>query len=120
MADEITVSLSLSFTKSPAATQSVSETSKSFDVTGAKFTKGVQNVGTSAEAIGLGDIGTAGWFFIKNLDTTNYVEVLDAVAGDACLKLKAGEFACGRFGAAAPAVKANTAACNVEYLIIED
>jgi len=120
MADEINVTGLLSFEKSPAAKISVGVSAAKFTVTGTKYVHGLQNVGTAAEAIGLGDIGTPGYFFIKNLDATNYLEILSATDGSVLLKIKAGEFAIGRFGAAAPAAKANTAAVNIEYLIVED
>jgi hypothetical protein len=120
MADELTINAGLTFTKAPAASQNVAVSPTTFDVTGSKFTRGVQEIGTSPEVIGLDDIGTPGWFYIKNLDDTNYVEILDATDGAACLKLKPGEFAIGRFGSAAPAANADTAACDIEKLIIED
>ena len=120
MADEITVTGLLAVTKSPAAAESVGESALTFDLTGTKHVKGIQNIDTSAEAIGLGDVGTPGWFFIKNIDPTNFVEILASTVGDVLLKLKAGELAVGRFGAAAPAAQADTAACNIEFLIIED
>lgn len=120
MADEITVTGLLAFEKSPAAEVSVGESAKTFDVTGSKYVTGVQEAGTSAEAIGLGDVGTPGFFFIKNLDDTNYMEVLSATDGEVLLKVKPLEFAVGRFGCAAPAVKADTAAVDFEYLIVED
>jgi hypothetical protein len=120
MADEVTVTGLLAFEKPPAAKISVGLSAGKFSVTGTKYVHGVQNVGIDAEAIGLGDVATAGFFFIKNLDTANYVEILSAPGGAVLLKLKAGEIAVGRFGAAAPAAKANTAAVNIEYLIVED
>jgi len=120
MANEITASAALSFLKSPAAKVSMASASQSFDVAGAYSIRNVQLIGTSAEALMLGEVGTPGWFYIKNLDTGNYIEILTGVAGSAFLKLKPGEFALGRFGCAAPAAKANTADCKIEYLIIEN
>ncbi|MEN6537788.1 MAG: hypothetical protein ABFD89_29320 [Bryobacteraceae bacterium] len=120
MADEVTVTGLLAFEKSPSAKISVGLSAGKFSVTGTKYVHGVQNVGTAAEAIGLGDLGTPGWFYLKNLDTANYVEILSATGGAVLLKIKAGEIAVGRFGAAAPAAQANTAAVNIEYLIVED
>jgi hypothetical protein len=80
----------------------------------------VQEIDTSAEAIKLGDVTTPGAYYIKNLDSTNYVELLDAIAGNVFGKLKPLEETIGRFGCAAPAAKANTAAVDIEVLIVQD
>ncbi len=120
MANELTVTGSISFTKLPVSLISMSEPGKTFDVAGAKYVRGVQNIGIAAEAILLGDVATPGWFFIKNLDPTNFVQILTALAGAAFLKLKPGESAIGRFAVAAPAALANVAPGNIEYLILED
>lgn len=90
-----------------------------FDVAG---TAGIQNVaaiGTSDEVLPLGDISTIGWVYLKNLDATNYVTVgSDGILYP--LKLKPGEFFLGRWNAAAIHVKANTAPCNLESIILPD
>lgn len=92
----------------------------SFDMTGVPYERRSFSVPTSATAIPLGDVTTPGWFAIKNLDATNYVEIMTASGGSVCLKLKAGEFALFRFGVAAPALKANTAIVLVDYLLLQD
>ena len=120
MASELTTPGTISFTKAPASLVSMNEAGKSFDVTGTKSVRGVQNIAITAEAINLGDVGTPGWFFIRNLDTTHFVELFTAAAGVAFQKLKPGEFTIGRFAVAAPAAQADTATCNIEYLIVED
>jgi hypothetical protein len=120
MANEITVTGSLTFAKGNVATNGLTRSGQQFNVSGTNYTRKTQNIGTSAEVLALGEIGTAGWFLIYNMDATNYVEVLDSTGGNVCLKIKPGEFACGRFGAAAPALKANTAAVNVDYIVVED
>ena len=55
----------------------------------------VQNVGTSAEAVTLTDLDTAGYAFFKNMDGTNFVEIaLDsAVSTQVFAKLYPGQFA---------------------------
>lgn len=56
-----------------------------------------QDIGTSSEAITLGDItGNPEFILIKNLDATNFVSVgfnNPAVAGTETIKIKAGGFA---------------------------
>jgi len=122
MANEITVSATLLFAKGEIASQGFQRTNKQFDVSGTKYVRGVQNIGTSPEALGMGEVAAPGWFFFLNLDATNYVEILTGVAGSAFLKLKPKEFAMGRLPASvtAPAAQANSAAVNLEYLVIED
>jgi hypothetical protein len=121
MANELTIATSLSYTKSPVSTVALNEAGKTISVNGIKYVRGVQAIGTAAEAIDLGDVATPGWFFLRNLDSTNYVDILTQVAGGAAfLRLKPGELAIGRFAVAAPAAQANGAAVNLEYMIIED
>lgn len=121
MANEITASCALTFSKSPATAATLSSLNRNFNASGSKYVRNVQTIGFGAvEALDLGDVGTPGWFYIKNLDATNYVEIYTALAGVALLKLKAGEFAVGRFTVAAPCARANVADCLVEYLIAED
>lgn len=81
----------------------------------------IQDVGTSEEAMILGDVAAPNFCFIRNLDATNYVEVYTGTGGTAMLKLLAGEAHIFRFGSGvtAPYIKANTAACKVEYVIVD-
>lgn len=120
MADEIRATLLLSFTKAPATALAVGESDKSFTVSGSKYMHGVQAIATDATALDVGPITVPGWYYIKNIDPTNYVELLTAAAGAVFGKLKPGEFTIGRFGVAAPALKAHTGACNIEYAVIDD
>ncbi len=120
MANEITATGTLSFAKGNVATTGITRSGQQFNVSGDDYTRKTQTVGTAAEVLVLGEVGTPGWFLIYNMDATNFVEVLDSTGGAVTLKIKAGEFACGRFGCAAPAVKADTAPVNIEYIVIED
>lgn len=118
---EITVGASLGFAKSALANQ-MTQLSKTFDMTGTPYERRSMSVPTAATALPLGDVTTPGWCFIINLDPTNYVEVLISTGLTALIKLKPGEFAVFRFAAAAvaPAVKANTAAVLIDYLLLQD
>lgn len=120
MANEITISGSISGTK-PGAVESLSVSGLTITMTGTDYVKKTQTIGTSSEALGLIDAGTIGLCLIKNLDTTNYVEVRGRSADLHLLRINAGEFALFRFSgdSTAPEVKANTAACIVEYVIFE-
>lgn len=120
MANEITVSMSLSFLKGGIGS-SLSFSDLKFDVSGTDYFQGTQGVAQTAdEALNLGHLGTPGWCMIQNTDATNYVTVRFQNDDGDCIKIKAGETACFRFGATAPFVKANTADVQINYLLIED
>lgn len=93
--------------------------SKIFDVSGTEVADTIYSIGTSAEAVPLGDIGTAGYLWAQNLDTTNYVTLSVETDGTSALvRLNAGDVALFRC-AGAPYAMANTAACRVRFLVIE-
>lgn len=90
------------------------------DVTGDCLMSCIQEIGTSEEEITQGaDLGTPGYVLAKNLDSTNYIEI-GSTTGVYDIKLKAGEFALWRHNSATIYTKANTAACDLEYILIED
>jgi hypothetical protein len=124
MADEITLSLSFRFSKSGryVDTADFGALGLEFDVSGTDYVHKTQNIGTTAEALSIGDIGTCGWMVVKNLDASNYVEISRATftSGQGTVKLKAGEVAAFRLGSNTPYALANTAACDIEYILVED
>ena len=84
----------------------------------------VQNIGTSAETVDLGDVSTNGILYLRNLDETNYITYgpqSDAATIEVFGKLKAGEFAIMRL---APTIVlwavADTAACLLDVKLFED
>lgn len=81
-----------------------------------------QEIGTSEEALDLGDISTGGWFFARNLDTTNYVELRSGTGATDFVRLNAGEFCLFRISgdASAPYAIANTAAVDLEYALVQN
>ena len=119
MAEEITISASLAFSKGGIGS-TLSDSDLKFDVTGTDYFQGTQGVGTSEEALDLGHITTPGYCYMKNTDTTNFVSIIRATSEGNCIKLKAGEVALFRFEATAPFVKADTSAVQINYLLIED
>ena len=120
MADEITIKPYLKLLKGNH-TQTISPTAYTVDQTGIGAWHSVQNIGTSEESItSFGDVTTEGWTYLRNLDTTNYVQIGFATT-DYGMRLEAGETACFRMEPAADLfLKANTAACEVEIFIAED
>ena len=122
MANEITVNATLQGAKVFTA-ESLSLGSTQFNMAGSNYQKATQSIPTTAggTAIKLGNLGSIGWFFIKNLDTTNYVQIMNAVSGTVMLRILPGGFACGYFDSVvvAPAALANTAAVVIDYLMFE-
>lgn len=120
MANELTLTGSLSFAKGKVAAVSMSKVGSQFTVSGTNYTRETVSVGTSAfVALDLGGITTPGYIFIQNLDATNYVEIAEATSGTGTIRLLPGEFALFRCDTATPSVKAHTGACVVEYLMVE-
>lgn len=119
MAEELTMSGVVRFRKG-SIDISLEQLAKRIDVSGTKFIKTVQAIGTTEEAIGKGEVGTPGIMIVRNLDTTNFVTIRPATGVTTGAKIKAGEFAIFRPSGSAPYAIADTAAVNIEYLLIED
>lgn len=121
MPDEITIISGLSVTKTNL-TATIPTTSASVDLSGTKFIRNCQIIGTTYEAITVGDLGSAGWCYIKNTDATNYVEIGLEVAAAfyPFVKILAGETA-GPFRLATLTIfgKANTASVVADIFILE-
>lgn len=102
--------------------EALSKSGLRFDWSGSKVTKHIQTIGTTEEAIDLGEITTPGYFMAVNLDNTNYVEIRSGTgASNDIIRLDANNGLCLlRWGSdiSAPFAVANTAACNVMFLHI--
>ncbi len=121
MADEIQLSLSISCSKNGASINASGN--MSITMAGDQFISNIQIVGTSNEALQVGDVSTTGYVYVKNLDSTNYVEVfLDNANTYLVAKLFPGEFTLykpGGTGAANLFARANTGACNCQVIALE-
>lgn len=119
MANEGRITVNITFTKSET-TESKNLTD-SFDVSSAIFNKARQTIGTSDETLALGDVSSLGFLVAHNCDATNYIEI-GHTSGTYSIKLKAGEICGFRVGSGMSAIhaKANTASCDLEYLILSD
>jgi len=83
----------------------------------------VVQVGTSDEAISLGDVSTEGVCFLQNLDDTNFVTFGPDSGGSivALGMLKPGEVAALRLSPGLTLrMQANTAECRVKCVVFED
>lgn len=119
MANEITIAVSVSLSKGNLARRV--DTRKAIDQTGAGVYHNTVSVGTAEESIAtFGDITTEGLIYLRNLDTTNYVQwgfSTTVYGGRMAPGMVAGPFQ------AEPGLelflKANTAACLVEVFVAE-
>lgn len=120
MANTTSGSTSLTFTLGSYLSDSLSG-SMSSSVAGDDFVKMTQLVPTSTTALSIGNLSTLGAYLIKNLDTTNYVDILSSTTGITILHLLPSSSAVGYFPGTitAPAAKANTSPVSIEYMICE-
>ena len=120
MANEITINLKMSVANG-FLTQRMDPGTLFADMSGTAAAGGAQDIGTSGEAIDVGDVATAGYAFFRNCGPTNFVELgTGTTTFVAFAKLKAGEAGLFRLGTNAPTARANTAAVKLQYLILAD
>lgn len=118
MANELTLRCNLSYEKL-GTTLSLLFGPTNRDVTGSKPIMNRQLVGTSEEALVLGDASVGGYLMAVNRDATNYVEIRPGSGLADLVKLLPGDVCLFRVtGDATPYVIANTAACELEYVLI--
>lgn len=121
MADEITLNLKLRFAKGGTDVTFAPAVDLKIDVAGSQLIHHIQSVGTSEEALTLGDVAAGGYFICINRDATNFVELRSGTGATDFIRLKAGDACCFRLSndATAPFAIADTAACEIEYYLIE-
>lgn len=116
MANEISISGGLTHNRNGSISKSHSV---QITQSGTDYVLQTQNIGTSAELIDKGDIGTVGYMYVRNLDATNYVELaLDSGATQIFAKLLPGEF-CVIPTRQQVYGRANTSACDCEVFLVE-
>jgi hypothetical protein len=120
MANELTIRASLSFEKDGTSVQ-LALGPTNFDVAGKNHLWNRQNVGFAAEeALLLGDVAAGGYLIAKNRDATNYVEIRPNTGVADLVRLKPGDFCIFRLADdAVPYVQANTAAVELEYIVVD-
>ena len=119
MANGVTLNATMEYADSTGSDESIQVSALFASISNTQFIRHKQLIGTSQEAIVLGDVTTPGWAMFVNRDTTNFITLLVASSGAVFAKLKPGEFALLRLGSGAqvPYALADTAACLMEYLI---
>lgn len=125
MADELHHLMGFYFKAANGAEDGISVPDTAIDVTTKKTTHIGQSIGTSEEALNLGDVSPTGaTLIVINRDTTNYVEIKDGTGGTIIAKLRANgvgvNWCCIPLGSGitAPYAIANTAACEVDIFIV--
>lgn len=93
MANEITVSASLYGYKAGSMSLPVGrgQHGLTFTLTGTVLSQGTVSVGTTEEAIPLGEVTTPHWAWLKNLGSTNYVSVRPGSGTANLIRMLAGE-----------------------------
>lgn len=122
MANEITVRAQLTYNPSLAGQVGMDSTlqSATLDMTGTEQWATTVDVGTSEEEITPpSDIGTPGMVLVKNLDSTNFIE-LGSVTGEYLVKLLPGEFAMFRLASSSIFALADTASCKLQIFLLEE
>jgi hypothetical protein len=117
MSAELSLTITASYTKNSVTL--AKSFSGSVSVSGSYAIMNQASIGTSDETLDLGDVGTPGYLILKNKDATNYV-IIGPDGTNYGDRLKPGEFMVKRVNGAAIHIKANTAACDVEYLLLPD
>lgn len=139
MANEITINALLKFSKGNVQALTRSTAGARFDVDGTKYVSGVQMIGTTEEALAMGEILSAGWCWMKNLGSTNSIRIradsasdlAELVGGDVAeaaelvvrmdlVELKAGETALFRLATDTPHAVTESGTSELEYIIVED
>lgn len=120
MANEITVTADLSYTDAESVSAELERLAQTISAGSKKIMRGRMSVTTAELAIPLGSVLTLGWFMAKNVDPTNFIELRVATGSTKFAKLKAGEICLLRIGSGitAPFAIADTATCDMEYLLI--
>lgn len=122
MANEVTLTApSLAYADSEGADEILALAEKKASVSSKKYIKTKQAIGSSEEAINLGEVTAPGWAFFINRDATNYIELRVATGGAKFAKMLPGEPA-GPFrlgsGAQVPFAISDANTPIMEYMIV--
>jgi hypothetical protein len=121
MANEITASASLSYNNPLTVSGPVGKSKDGFQANSlAQLAPNGStiSIAITATAIPLGQITTPGWSWFRNLDSTNYVQLMNGATGAVFARLEPGEFALIPLDSACvPYAIANTAPIDLEFLI---
>lgn len=118
MADELTLRVNLDFEKD-GTVHSLRLGPTDYDVTGTTPLRNRQTIGTSEEAVVVGDAGAGGFFMGINRDDTNFIELRAGSGLADLIKIGPGEPCLFRLASGVTLYAiADTAACELEYVIL--
>lgn len=119
MANELSLSGTASYEDTFGVTAAIDIPALTVTLSTKKVLHTKQSVGTSEEALVLGDVASRGYCVLINRDDVNFVNVKVATSGAIFAKLLPGEWCILRLGSGAqsPFVIADTAECELEILL---
>lgn len=122
----VTFTGQLQFLDPPSVTPAVgmgSNNPANFQGTAHEYTQNLMTVPTTAGgvAVPLGAVTAPADAIFINRDSANFITLYDAVSGNAIIQLDPGKPNVFTFDGniTAPAVKADTAACQLQYMIVD-
>jgi hypothetical protein len=119
MANELTVSVDVRYAKGGDSLNF--STAKQITVSGTKRISNVQALSTTAEVVAVGEVGTAGVAWFKNLDATNNILLgLDSDADPSFAVIKPGEAFVIRLASSTLYAKSSAGTPSLAYGVIED
>jgi hypothetical protein len=119
--DDITISMSWTYDVG-GRKRSLPSTTTKFSVGTNNVIENIQNIGTSEEALTMGEVTNPGFAYFKNLDTTNFIEIGQYDVNTnfvAFVKIETNAACVLWLGTTAPYAKADTAACKLDYVIAD-
>lgn len=121
MANEITLNLKIATLKGNL-NHTENPGTLSVDLSGSTAIGGAATVTTTAAALPMGSVTSAGYAYFRNVGPTNYVEIGTGTGAGFVpfIKLKSGEAAICRLGTNAPTAKANVASITLQHWILSD
>lgn len=101
-------------------TININNLTATFVQTGTEHIEATQQIGTSAETFGMGEVGTPGWAWFKNLDDADDVQIgVDNTGFVPFATLEPGEYTIVPLSAAPYGKSLGASPIRVQYLIIE-
>lgn len=120
MALEVTATAGIAYLDSEGTSQALQLLNQISNVATKRVTQLKMSVTTAQLAIPLGNVTSLGWAIFINRDLVNYLTILTGSAGKVVAQVPPGK-SCGPIylgsDMQAPWAQANTAACQMDYLI---
>jgi len=117
MANRINIKGEVEFSPEGRPLIKTSELEMNFNPDSKNYAQGIQNIGTTEEALNIGDVTNVGLIVLINRGETNYIEY--GLTGSYTGKLKPGQF-CIFAPSGTIYCKANVAAEDLEYWVFPE